>query len=453
MYFEINFYIKIPFLFLLLLLPLPFLFLCRLFLSAPPSRFSAPSVPSFPPVSSSFSSASSSSSFMDFASYQAHTLGLSVEYQSLARYFQSGGSGFHAYVSFFPHHSADASRDFTSGSSLFLCALHSLASAPLSALPHSSGLFASLCSSSFCSGSSSSSSAFPFPPATIPLPSAPPLGISTPSVRPPPGFPSGFSALPYAPVFPSLASTVPPEIPSTFSASSSLSVCPSAPDLNAYLGGAAPAVPVAAPAVPVAASVVPAAAPAFFRPFAVSVSAEAPLALSAPAVFASAAVVHPELPSGVPPVPPHSLASPASVALPSASAFTASPVDLFDPGFPDSVPWDPEVPIPPVVPDSLRVKMRRMYSYLVDLFPQAAGSPSIDLLPRALFEDFFTSASTPQQPIYLNWFADADTRLAAFLASVDLTFHFCPHARRSMRCRVTLLRFGCSGVPFVACFV
>ena len=84
-----------------------------------PLHFSAPpaapsSAASFPPISSSFSSASSS--FMDFASYQAHVLGLSQEYQSLARWFvQSRGTDFLSYLSsFYPHLSADASRDFSS---------------------------------------------------------------------------------------------------------------------------------------------------------------------------------------------------------------------------------------------------------------------------------------------------------------------------------------------------
>ena len=63
-----------------------------------------------------------------------------------------------------------------------------------------------------------------------------------------------------------------------------------------------------------------------------------------------------------------------------------------------------------------------MYFYLVDLFPQAAGSPTVDSPPCALFEDFFTPASPPQQLIYLNWFervrtalSDADSRLATVL--------------------------------------
>ena len=38
-----------------------------------------------------------------------------------------------------------------------------------------------------------------------------------------------------------------------------------------------------------------------------------------------------------------------------------------------------------------------MYAYLVDLFPQAAGSPSDPPPPRALFEDFFTASASPHQ--------------------------------------------------------
>ena len=137
-------------------------------------------------------------------------------------------------------------------------------------------------------------SAFLFPPASTPLSSAPPLGFSTPSVSPPPGFPSVFSALPSVPVISSLASAVPPPvIPSTFSAPSSLSAHPSAPSFLAYSA-------VAALAVPDAASEVPAAAQVLFRPFAVSVSVEAPVA---PSGFTSAplftsAVPLPGFPSG-----------------------------------------------------------------------------------------------------------------------------------------------------------
>ena len=64
-----------------------------------------------------------------------------------------------------------------------------------------------------------------------------------------------------------------------------------------------------------------------------------------------------------------------------------------------------------------------MYSYLVDLFPQAAGSPAAPP-PRALLEEFFSPSATPHQPVFLSWFervhtalSDADLRLASLLAS------------------------------------
>ena len=136
-----------------------------------PSLASTPSGVSVsaPLVSSSFSSASSSSSFLDFTAYQASVLGLSAEYQTLARwYFKSGGSDFLSYLSaFYPHLSADASRDFSSGSSLSFCSLLDclLSSASL-CLSSSSGVCPSgvLCCSclSSASGSSSSPSAFSF---------------------------------------------------------------------------------------------------------------------------------------------------------------------------------------------------------------------------------------------------------------------------------------------------
>ena len=123
-------------------------------------------------------------------------------------------------------------------------------------------------------------------------------------------------------------------------------------------------------------------------------SAEASVASSAPAVFASApAVLHPGFLSCVTPLPPHYLAPSALTAPPSSSTFAASQDDQFDPEYPDSLPRDPEVPIPPAVPDSFRAEKRRMYSYHVDLFPQAAGSPCIDPL-RTLFENFFNPSTT-----------------------------------------------------------
>ena len=108
----------------------------------PPSVSS--SLPPFYSSSSAVQAASLvvafSSSSLDFASYQASVLGLTDDYQCLARwYFQSGGSDFRAYLSaFYPQLSSDASRDFASGSSVFFSALCSVASSvPLSSVSSS----------------------------------------------------------------------------------------------------------------------------------------------------------------------------------------------------------------------------------------------------------------------------------------------------------------------------
>ena len=72
-----------------------------------------------------------------------------------------------------------------------------------------------------------------------------------------------------------------------------------------------------------------------------------------------------------------------------------------------------------------------MMAFIVGLFPQAAGSPSVPPPPRALFEDFFSSPTPP--PIFLNWFGrvrsaleEADSRLASFVASGLGNFLFLP---------------------------
>ena len=64
-----------------------------------------------------------------------------------------------------------------------------------------------------------------------------------------------------------------------------------------------------------------------------------------------------------------------------------------------------------------------MYAHIVDLFPQAAGSPAAP--PRALFEDFFVASPAPtHHPVFLDWVArvhaslsEADACLASLLAS------------------------------------
>ena len=65
-----------------------------------------------------------------------------------------------------------------------------------------------------------------------------------------------------------------------------------------------------------------------------------------------------------------------------------------------------------------------MLAFIVDLFPQAVGSPSVPPPPRALFEDFFSFSAPSSSSIYLNWFerilsalSEADSRLASFVAS------------------------------------
>ena len=71
-----------------------------------------------------------------------------------------------------------------------------------------------------------------------------------------------------------------------------------------------------------------------------------------------------------------------------------------------------------------RAEVRRMYQYLVDLFPQAAGSSQAPLPPRALFEEFFAALSSPHQPVFLSWFerirstlSETDTHIVNLLAS------------------------------------
>ena len=156
-------------------------------LPGPSASSSYPSLPSFSStpsgvpvaslvVSSSSSSPSFSSSSLDFSAYQALMLGLSHDYQSVAHwYFQSGGSDFRAYLSaFYLHLSSDASRDFTSGSSVFFSALRSIASSV--PLPPSS----SLLPPPLPPPVSSAALAFPQPPAPPPQAQAFPPPSSVP---------------------------------------------------------------------------------------------------------------------------------------------------------------------------------------------------------------------------------------------------------------------------------
>ena len=199
----------------------------------------------------------------------------------------------------------------------------------------------------------------------------------------------------------------------------------------------------AAPAVPVGAPLAPDPQPSLFHPFAnpdlasVSLaSASAPFGCAAyPSGFASAASGSTPGPSGFANVPGSSSAVPppsgasAGPSAPSLSAFAYPPDDLFAPGFadpeaPGPAVTDPEAPLPPSVHDSVRTEAWRMYQYLADLFPQAAGSSQAPAPPLTLFGDFFASPSSPHQPVYLEWFervhsalSEADSRVTGLLAS------------------------------------
>ena len=186
---------------------------------------------------------------------------------------------------------------------------------------------------------------------------------------------------------------------------------------------------------PVAPLAVPVSSPSLFRPFDVP-SAPVSLAGAASAPYGSASPVSsaPSFGSAsfllAPPqseAPPPLLFRPfmpgSSSDAPLRSSFTFADDDRFSPDLGDPVAPRPEAPLPQSVPDSVRAESRRMYSYVVSLFQQAAGAPSAPP-PRALFEDFFSASSAPHQPVYLSWFdrvrtalAEADSRMACLLAA------------------------------------
>ena len=183
-----------------------------------------------------------------------------------------------------------------------------------------------------------------------------------------------------------------------------------------------------------AADAVPDVALAVFRLFAATVSSDPPVVSSASASFVSAPLPPP---SSAPPSLPLRFPPAATSAAPFAASpsrpFGAAPDDVFDAGYPDAVPQYPDAAVPAVVPDSFRAEFRWMLSYVIDLFPQSAGSPSVAPPPRALFEDFFGPALIPPQPIHFNWFervhtalTDADARMASFLVSGRSAFSFLP---------------------------
>ena len=66
---------------------------------------------------------------------------------------------------------------------------------------------------------------------------------------------------------------------------------------------------------------------------------------------------------------------------------------------PDALPRDLDPVALSALPESARSEFRRMMAFIVDLFPQAAGSPSVPPPPRALFEDFFSFSAPLPSPI------------------------------------------------------
>ena len=159
--------------------------------SSSSSSFFPPAAPPPPPPPLAF--ASSSSSFGSLPSsalvdHQVQLLGLSSDYQSLARWFvTSGVTDFAGLVrSSFPHLLPDLARDFTSGSFLFLTTLCSVS--PPSQAPSSSSV-SSTASYPPLSAHLSSASIHGVPPypssSSQSLPFAPPGSSSLP---PPPGF-------------------------------------------------------------------------------------------------------------------------------------------------------------------------------------------------------------------------------------------------------------------------
>ena len=142
-------------------------------------------------------------------------------------------------------------------------------------------------------------------------------------------------------------------------------------------------------AVPVSLSApLPPSAPSLFRPF----SADPGPSAQVPSVAFSHHL--PSAAPGLTPGPSFSSSDPLSFAAASSSSFVA-PDELPVGAAPDAFPCDDDS----AVPDSVRSEFRRMMAFLIDLFPQDAGSHSSPPPPRALFEDFFGS-STPHLPSF-----------------------------------------------------
>ena len=172
-------------------------------------------------------------------------------------------------------------------------------------------------------------------------------------------------------------------------------------------------------AAPVSLPVAPVSAP-LFRPFAADPAPSVPVP-AAPLPSAPMAFLGPSS------YAPHPFLSDPPFVVPEDAA-------------PDALPRDADSAVPAVVPESVQSEFRSMLSFLVDLFPQVVGAPSVPPLPRALFEDFFGSSAPTS--VFLSWFervrtalSDADSLLASFLSSGRADFSFLPPRNSSYAVR------------------
>ena len=335
----------------------------------------------FPPVSSLSSSSASSPAVGDFADFQARVLGLSLEYQALGRWFvASGGSDFRSYIaSHCPHLYADFRADFASGSSRFLAALASSAS-----LPSPSSVAASFSSVS-----------------QPPLAPAAPVAFSS-SLAP--------SAPPPCFLAPSLASRSP-------SASSSLPPVLQAPPVSMSSSLSFPswrAVPVVLWGLVRFLSLFLSLLLSLLLRFSdLSLRSLHPRCWFLRLLFLRLYLPLLLLQWFIRALLPLRLLS-----------FRLHPSLLwmsFRRMRLRTLPRD----VDSAVPESVR-------SSFVDLFPQAAVTPSSAPPPRAFFEDF-SGSPTPTSPVFLSWFErvrtallDADAGLASFLSSGCADFSFLP---------------------------
>ena len=141
-------------------------------------------------------------------------------------------------------------------------------------------------------------------------------------------------------------------------------------------------------------------APLLFRPFSADPRPSAPVPSVSFAPSLSATPVAPVL------APPSALSAPDSLSfgVPASSSPFLAPDELLLGAAPDALPSDIDPAFPAVALESVCSEFRRMLSFLVDLFPRAAGSQSAPPPPWALFEDFFGSAAPHCPPIFLSWF-------------------------------------------------